>query len=111
MTGPGTLTYAWKVSSESCCDKLEFILDGASQANIGGEVAWQGKTNAIPTGTHVLKWRYSKDGSVANGSDAGWVDRIAYVPTTLKVGSSLFSVARIWGFGQFQGYDDTGKSV
>jgi hypothetical protein len=34
----------------------------------------------LPVGTHTLRWRYSKDGSVAAGSDRGWLDQVAFTP-------------------------------
>jgi len=81
VTGPGTLSFWWKVSSESCCDPLTFYVDGVYQADIRGVVDWAQPTFSIAAGTHTLRWTYSKDGSVASGLDAGWVDQVLYVPT------------------------------
>lgn len=76
VTGPGTLTYYWKVSSEANYDYLKFKLDGTEQFSISGEVNWQQKTVDIPSGQHTISWSYSKDGSVNGGQDAGWVDQV-----------------------------------
>ena len=49
-------------------------LDGVLQpGRISGEVAWQQQTYSIPTGTHTLLWRYSKDvaDSAGPGPDCG----------------------------------------
>ncbi len=82
VTGPGTLSFWWKVSSESGFDYLEFYINGSLQAGrISGEVNWQQKTYELPAGNHVLRWRYAKDGSVAAGSDAGWVDEVVWTPS------------------------------
>ena len=79
VTGPGTLTFWWRVSSETNYDYLRFLIDDVAQSGgISGTVAWQQKTYSIATGTHVLLWRYSKDGSVSTGSDCGWVDQIGW---------------------------------
>ena len=79
VTGPGTLTFWWRVSSETNYDYLRFLIDDVVQSGgISGTVAWQQKTYSIATGTHVLLWRYSKDGSVSTGSDCGWVDQIGW---------------------------------
>ena len=79
VTGPGTLTFWWRVSSETNYDYLRFLIDDVTQSGgISGTVAWQQKTYSIATGTHVLLWRYSKDGSVSTGSDCGWVDQIGW---------------------------------
>ena len=81
LTGPGMLTFWWKVSSESNYDYLEFYLDGVLQSGrISGTVDWQLKTYSVATGTHTARWRYMKDGSVNAGSDAGWVDQVSFVP-------------------------------
>ncbi|MCX6874730.1 MAG: cadherin-like beta sandwich domain-containing protein, partial [Verrucomicrobia bacterium] len=80
VTGPGTLTYWWKVSSESGYDYLEFYLDGVLQSGrISGEVEWQQCSRIIPDGSHPLQWRYMKDGSLNRGQDAGWVDQVDFL--------------------------------
>ena len=81
VTGPGSLSFLWKVSSETGYDYLEFYLDGMLQSGrISGNVDWQQKTYTLSGGIHTLRWRYMKDGSVAAGSDAGWVDQVAWTP-------------------------------
>ena len=69
----GSLTFYWKVSSQSNCDWLEFYIDAVRQDRISGTVDWQPKSYTITTaGSHTLKWRYVKDGSGSAGSDCGW---------------------------------------
>jgi formylglycine-generating enzyme required for sulfatase activity len=81
LTGPGTLSYWWKVSSESNYDHLEFYLDGVLQSGrISGSVAWQQQTFTIAAGTHTAKWRYMKDVSINSGQDEGWVDQVIFIP-------------------------------
>jgi|GEM_PF-1205303 len=86
VTGPGTFSFWWKVSSESGYDFQTFYLDGVAQTGaISGEVDWQQKTYTVISGTHTLKWVYSKDSSGSSGSDCGWVDQltlpVAIAPT------------------------------
>lgn len=85
IVGPGTMTFWWKVSSESGYDFLRFYLNDVEQtgslAKISGTVAWVQKTVSIPSGTNVVKWVYDKDGSVDTGSDTAWVDQVVYTPT------------------------------
>ena len=84
VTGPGTLTYWWKVSSEPDYDYLDFYLDGILQpGSISGEVLWQKRTNTIASGTHSLRWVYSKDVSDSFGQDAGWVDEVKFTTPTV----------------------------
>ncbi len=83
VTGPGTLTFWWKVSSEAGYDFLRFYFDGVEPAaapGISGSVDWQQKTISVPAGDHTLRWRYVKDLSMSAGSDMGWVDQIVYRP-------------------------------
>ena len=80
VTGPGTLTFWWKVSSESR-DLLVFYIDRDYMAYISGEVGWEQKTYSISEGPHILKWMYVKNPSVSGGSDAGWVDKLEFTPT------------------------------
>ena len=78
VTGPGTASFWWKVSSESGNDRLRFYIDGSEQVNISGEVDWQLKTYNLGTGSHALRWAYAKNSSIAAGQDRGWVDQFAF---------------------------------
>ncbi|MBP6807950.1 MAG: hypothetical protein KA125_06610, partial [Chromatiaceae bacterium] len=83
LTGPGTLSFYWRVSSEPDYDYLRFYIDDVEQSgSISGAVDWQQQSRAIPSGTHTVKWAYTKDGIVSTSSDAAWVDQVAYAPTT-----------------------------
>jgi hypothetical protein len=82
LTGPGTLTFWWKVSSETNHDALHFFLNGSEQANISGEVDWQQRTISIPAGTQNLEWNYWNDSAGKTGQDCGWVDQVEFVPTS-----------------------------
>jgi uncharacterized repeat protein (TIGR02543 family) len=76
VTGPTTLSFYWKVSSESHLDRLEFYIDGDLEATISGEVDWRQTWYSIGSGTHIVKWVYSKDISINQGNDTGWVDQV-----------------------------------
>ncbi len=80
VEGPGNLSFWWKVSSEGGFDFLNFYLNDVLQDQISGNVDWQEKTYPIPDGIHVLRWVYTKDGSVSRDADCGWVDQVAYTP-------------------------------
>ncbi|MDB6031439.1 MAG: hypothetical protein JWM16_1777 [Verrucomicrobiales bacterium] len=80
--GPGTLSWWWKVSSETNKDHLKLFLDAVQQRRISGEVDWQQQSMHLGPGLHVLKWTYSKDASDTVGFDKGWLDQVQYVPDT-----------------------------
>lgn len=94
VTGPGTLKFWWKVSSEANYDKLKLFLGAAEQYNISGTVDWQQRTIALPGGQTTVKWTYMKDSSASGGSDAGWVDQVEWLPNavvTLRSTEGWFS--------------------
>ncbi|MCX6874980.1 MAG: M6 family metalloprotease domain-containing protein [Verrucomicrobia bacterium] len=81
VTGAGSLSFWWKVSSESSFDYLRFYLDGAEQpgiVGISGAVDWQQQTLAVPAGSHTLRWTYAKDYSNSVGLDAAWLDQVVF---------------------------------
>jgi len=82
LTAAGTLSFYYKVSSESGYDYLKFYIDGTQQATWSGTVDWTQATYALSAGTRVLKWEYMKDGSVDSGSDCAWVDNIIFPAST-----------------------------
>ena len=82
VTGPGSVSFWWNVSSEADCDRLHFYVDGSQQSDISGiGGTWAQKVFMVSgAGDHVLRWTYSKNGSVSAGSDCGWVDEVAWTP-------------------------------
>lgn len=77
VTGPATVSFKWKVSSESNYDKLHFYVGSSEPVTaISGTVDWTTVTYTLGSGTSTLKWSYTKDSSVDTGSDCGWVDAI-----------------------------------
>ncbi len=109
VTGPGTLSFWWKVSSQAGADYLSFTIVGNNISNstqISGEVDWNQQSYLLPSGVQTLQWAYSKDAALSAGSDSAWVDQVNFVPgftlpyilsqpvaqsTTIGVGTS-FSV-------------------
>jgi hypothetical protein len=114
LVGPGTLAYWWKVSSEPDYDFLEFYLDGVLQTGrISGEVPWQQQNVSIPTGTHTVRWRYTKDVFDTVGQDAGWLDEITFIPTLipLQFGGTNSNLSVSNGLFNFRLTGPTGLSV
>lgn len=81
VTGPGTLSFFWSVSSEASYDYLEFWINGVKQTgSISGAVAWTQRSFNLPSGVQRLRWVYRKDEAVSSGSDAGFLDRVIFTP-------------------------------
>jgi hypothetical protein len=85
VTGPGTVSFWWKVSSELGFDQLGFSIGGVPQAILSGAIDWQARSFPVPDGTQTLRWSYTKDGSAREGADAGWVDQVVITTTPLLV--------------------------
>jgi hypothetical protein len=81
VTGPGTASFWWKVSSEPGFDQLRFAVGQTVRAAISGETDWQRFSFSLPGGAQTLRWTYLKDGSAREGADAGWVDQVTITTT------------------------------
>ncbi len=77
VTGPCKVTFYWGVSSEEDYDFLRFYIDDVEQEAISGELGWTRKSFLIASGTHTLRWTYSKDEATESGLDSGVVDSFA----------------------------------
>ena len=82
VTGPGIVSFWWKVSSETNYDYLRFFVGELQQTTISGEVGWVQTNFAVAAGPQTLRWAYHKDISMSMGSDAGWVDQVSFGPYT-----------------------------
>jgi hypothetical protein len=99
VTGPGVVSFWWKVSSESNWDFLSFYIDGTNQASISGEVDWQYMSYTFGEGTHILKWAYNKDTAVSSNYDAGWLDEVTItfpLQVTASSGTYADRIALSW---------------
>src|SRR6266540_4177600 len=82
VTGPGTVAFWWKVSSEGDYDMLEYYIGGARQSRISGEQDWRQVAFSVPSGSQSLRWRYVKDSGDSLGQDVAWVDEVRFAPNT-----------------------------
>ncbi len=87
ITGPGTLSFWWKVSSETNKDYLKFFVEGVQQTRISGEADWRWLSYTFPSGACTLKWTYSKSPAGTAGQDRGWLDQVQFVPGPGCVGT------------------------
>ena len=87
----GTISFAYKVSSEAGADFLEFWIDGTRMLQVSGAVPWSLATFPVAAGNHVFKWVYDKDASLSDPIDAGWIDTVTLPAGTVQ---QLLSVTR-----------------
>lgn len=76
LEGPGLVSFWWRVSCEADYDGVELLVDGVTRARLSGDSGWQLGSTPISAGPHVLRWRYSKDSSIAEGEDRAWLDEV-----------------------------------
>lgn len=81
VQGRGTLAFRWRTSSEDLYDCLRVRLDGSEVAGISGERDWEDVSIPVESeGSHTVEWTYTKDGSVSDGEDCGWIDDVVWTP-------------------------------
>ncbi|MDY0086068.1 MAG: T9SS type A sorting domain-containing protein [Bacteroidales bacterium] len=73
-----SISFYYKVSSESNYDFFRFRLNDQTLLNLSGEHDWTRAEFAVPEGDHILSWVYEKDYSMSNGSDCVWLDYIVF---------------------------------
>ncbi len=78
-----TMSFYYKVSSESGWDELSFKIDGTEKNNWSGEIDWTQASYTLLPGTHELRWEYSKDVMMSSGDDCAWIDNVVFPPTTI----------------------------
>ena len=89
VTGPGSLLFWWKISSEANGDVVSFALDGAVQEQQSGAVDWKQWVRFLGAGPHTLRWSYLKHSALAAGADAGWVDQVQWMPCAAATNAPL----------------------
>ncbi len=73
-----TLRFWYKVSSENTYDWFYFYSDSVQYEKDSGETEWQQAIVPLNPGIHYLEWVYSKDHSLAHGSDRAWIDMVRF---------------------------------
>ena len=72
-----SISFYYKVSSESGYDKFTFQINGNQVLEASGEEDWQHFSYPVSAGTNVFDFSYAKDYSMSRGSDCAWVDNIS----------------------------------
>ena len=100
VTGPGTLTFWWKLSSlGGFGNLLSFKAGGVTLTDIYDQADWQQQTIYVGSGTQTLQWVYSLYFSQSSGLPEGWVDQVSFTPGT----TAPFITSQPPGQSQVQG--------
>ncbi len=74
---PDSVSFWFKVSSESNYDFFSFFVDNVLYGKWSGIRDWQKAAYWVQSGRHTLRWQYEKDIYLSMGDDAVWLDYIA----------------------------------
>ncbi len=90
-----SVTFAYKVSSQSTKDKLKFYINNTLMGEWSGMAStWHRVAFPVGVGNHTFKWVYAKDASGMSGYDCAWIDFITFPPLmtlTCYAGSDDYS--------------------
>lgn len=82
FTGPGTLSFWWRVSSDDnfSYDWLQLNVDNAYYDEIAGDSGWNSYEIVFGPGNHTVRWIYVKDSSDVDYLDAAFLDEVSFTP-------------------------------
>jgi alpha-tubulin suppressor-like RCC1 family protein len=87
VTGPGTLTFWWRLVSSSSDASLLFKIGNSVQASLFGSgnpnanTNWQQQTFYLAAGTQTLQWVFSKGGN-NSAAGSGFLDEVTFAAGT-----------------------------
>lgn len=75
LTQDGSVSFWYRVSSETNYDKFWFYIDGVTKiSGRSGTIGWTQVSYPLAAGQHTLMWKYTKDSSVSSGEDSAYID-------------------------------------
>lgn len=74
----GSISFCYRISSESSYDEGYFKIDGTTYIGpiSGNDASWSSYSHDVAAGTHTFSWEYTKDGTGNNYEDSFYVDDI-----------------------------------
>jgi hypothetical protein len=86
VSGPGGLSFFWKVSELSAITDLTFEIDGVEESLCWDFEEWRLQTFKIPSGIHTFKWIYAP--VISRSGETGYIDKVLYIkgPAVLSPG-------------------------
>ncbi|MFH0758328.1 MAG: C25 family cysteine peptidase [Bacteroidota bacterium] len=89
-TEDDTLSFSYRVSSESYYDFLMFFADSNLIEKWSGETGWNRYSLFLEAGMHEMVWSYRKDNNTSHSEDAAWIDDILYPVSAFRNGDLAF---------------------
>jgi len=79
VNGPATVSFWWRVSSETNYDYFSLQVDAVEMRTISGASGWRQEAINIGAGLHRVRWIYQKDSNNNIGSDKAWLDQVQII--------------------------------
>lgn len=101
VTGSGTFSFWWKVSCEDDdLDDWDYVyvsVDSNEWQRCDGEVDWeQIDINIEGSGSHTIRWTYTKDRIESAGQDCAWLDAMNWQPDSTSTTTTPVAVPYAW---------------
>jgi hypothetical protein len=81
-----SLSFSYRVSSESGYDFLRFYVDSIQAGSWSGNTGWDRYSLFMEPGPHEVAWSYTKDVALSGGEDAAWIDDIVFPESAFSRG-------------------------
>lgn len=95
FTGPGTLRYWRKLSTEEGFDFLRVRLNGNVIHEVSGLRDWEAASLALPAGTNTVSWSYEKNERFTFADDAVWIDEVRLLQGQQSWLAAWFTTAQL----------------
>lgn len=95
FTGPGTLRYWRKLSTEEGFDFLRVRLNGNVVHEVSGLRDWEAASFVLPAGTSTVSWSYEKNERFTFGDDAVWIDEVRLLQGQQSWLTAWFTTAQL----------------
>jgi hypothetical protein len=84
VTGPATITFWWKLSSQGSWDSMGVAVGGTNVVEVGGDRDWQPAAVAVPSGTHRVRWWYHHFSGYYLGANQAFLDEVRIIPNEVR---------------------------
>ena len=71
-TGPGKLSFWWKIQTDGLSGRLDFSMDSQLQVRMTESVDWEKRSLFVPPGMHTIEWK------TLNGTMITWLDQMDF---------------------------------
>ena len=80
VTGPGTLTWWWKLEMSDCAG-VDVFVDGAFVESLDTVSDWvSASTDIVGDGEHTVRFEFWNAGTTASISDCAYIDQVSWTP-------------------------------